>query len=242
VIGNELEFHLGHGLVINPQNSRIDVELPQFAGATLYQAGSAGLVPAPAAGDQDKYLKGDGTWGTITAPAASTTFYATDGWNLIYKDSGKTTLATGQDIIDAIGNGVVYVSRIDSGVEHIYIIEQSRVFVSGVEFYLSDDAASPTMIMLTFGNKASTSFNKNRIDLQKRLTAGTNISILGNTISATDTTYSDFVGATSSVAGTAGLVPAPTTSDPDKFLKGDGTWGAPVTNNISSNDWSGLWQ
>lgn len=44
----------------------------------------------------------------------------------------------------------------------------------------------------------------------------------------TDTTYSDFTGATSSVAGAAGLVPAPTTSDPDKFLKGDGTWGTPT--------------
>lgn len=45
-----------------------------------------------------------------------------------------------------------------------------------------------------------------------------------NTIALTDTTYSDFTGATSLAAGSAGLVPAPTTSDPDKFLKGDGTW------------------
>lgn len=44
------------------------------------------------------------------------------------------------------------------------------------------------------------------------------------TIALTDTTYSDFAGATSLAAGAAGLVPAPTTSDPDKFLKGDGTW------------------
>lgn len=43
----------------------------------------------------------------------------------------------------------------------------------------------------------------------------------------TDTTYSNFSGATSSVAGSAGLVPAPTTSDPGKFLKGDGTWATP---------------
>lgn len=44
------------------------------------------------------------------------------------------------------------------------------------------------------------------------------------TIALTDTTYGDFTGATSMAAGAAGLVPAPTTSDPDKFLKGDGTW------------------
>ena len=32
------------------------------------------------------------------------------------------------------------------------------------------------------------------------------------------------IGATSSVAGSAGLVPAPSTSDTTKFLRGDGTW------------------
>lgn len=37
--------------------------------------------------------------------------------------------------------------------------------------------------------------------------------------------YSDFTGATSETAGSNGLVPAPTTSDTGKFLKGDGTWG-----------------
>ena len=47
------------------------------------------------------------------------------------------------------------------------------------------------------------------------------------TAALTDTTYSDFTGATSSVAGAHGLVPAPTTSDPDKYLKGDGTWDTP---------------
>jgi len=41
-------------------------EAPQAAdmtGATSSAAGAHGLVPAPAAGDQDKVLKGDGTWG-----------------------------------------------------------------------------------------------------------------------------------------------------------------------------------
>lgn len=53
----------------------------------------------------------------------------------------------------------------------------------------------------------------------------------------TDTTYSAFAGATAQQAGTAGLVPAPTTSDPDKFLKGDGTWGTPT--NTTYSDFTG---
>ena len=47
----------------------------------------------------------------------------------------------------------------------------------------------------------------------------------GNTISTTYTKKTDIMtGATSSSAGTAGLVPAPAVADKDKFLKGDGTW------------------
>ena len=40
-----------------------------FSGATATEAGEAGLVPAPSAGDQDKILFGDGSWKKITLPA-----------------------------------------------------------------------------------------------------------------------------------------------------------------------------
>lgn len=54
--------------------------------------------------------------------------------------------------------------------------------------------------------------------------AGSNISISGDTISATDTTYSNFIGADSITGGTSGLVPAPLAGDEDKFLKANGNW------------------
>ena len=103
-----------------------DTTYSDFTGATSSVAGAAGLVPAPTTADPDKYLKGDGSWGTPT----DTTY-----------------------------------------------------------------------------------------------TAGTNVQISAqNVISATDTTYSNFTGATSSVAGAAGLVPAPAAGDEGKALHGDGTW------------------
>lgn len=40
----------------------------------------------------------------------------------------------------------------------------------------------------------------------------------------TDTTYSSFIGADGTAAGTSGLVPAPSATDNNKYLKGDGTW------------------
>lgn len=60
--------------------------------------------------------------------------------------------------------------------------------------------------------------------IQPKLTAGSNVTISDNTISATDTTYNNFTGTDGNTGGTAGLVPAPATTDAGKFLKADGTW------------------
>lgn len=49
----------------------------------------------------------------------------------------------------------------------------------------------------------------------------------------TDTTYNDMTGATSSAAGTHGLVPAPAAGNQVKFLRGDGTWQAPPNTTYS---------
>lgn len=40
--------------------------LGDFTGASATQAGDTGLVPAPSAGDQSKFLRGDGTWATVS--------------------------------------------------------------------------------------------------------------------------------------------------------------------------------
>jgi len=51
-----------HGIVIGLDTTALDI--PTMTGATDQAAGTSGLVPAPAAGDEDKFLKGDGTWDT----------------------------------------------------------------------------------------------------------------------------------------------------------------------------------
>jgi hypothetical protein len=65
-------------------------------------------------------------------------------------------------------------------------------------------------------------------EASSKIVAGTNMgSSYSNgvlTLTATDTTYSAFTGASSSTAGTSGLVPAPSSGDDGKFLKGNGSW------------------
>lgn len=59
-------------------------------------------------------------------------------------------------------------------------------------------------------------------------TIGTNLNLSNGTLTATDTTYSDFVGTDGASAGTAGLVPAPAVADAGEYLRADGTWADPT--------------
>jgi hypothetical protein len=56
----------------------------------------------------------------------------------------------------------------------------------------------------------------------------------GTAVAEALATITAFTGATSSVAGSAGLVPAPTIEDVDKYLKGDGTWAVPSIANMQT--------
>ncbi len=144
----------GANITIDANNeiSAVDTTYTHFTGATASTDGVQGLVPGPLAGDEGKFLSGDGTW---------------------------------QDV-----PGVNYTAG------------------DGIDITNDEISVDDTYV-------------------QKKLTAGSNIQINGTTISATDTTYSDFVGTDGQTAGTAGLVPAPATTDDGEFLKADGTWATP---------------
>ena len=62
-----------------------------FVGATSAAPGSKGIVPAPQAGDNTKFLSGDGTWGTPT----DTTYTAGTGISI-----------SAQNVISATGGGM----------------------------------------------------------------------------------------------------------------------------------------
>lgn len=61
-------------------------------------------------------------------------------------------------------------------------------------------------------------------DMLAITSVGENLDLTDGVLSATDTTYSDFTGASSSASGESGLVPAPLAGDESKYLSGDGLW------------------
>lgn len=54
--------------------------------------------------------------------------------------------------------------------------------------------------------------------------------------------YADFIGTDGTTPGTHGLVPAPTTADGDKYLKGDGTWAVvSQPHTLTDAEYEALW-
>lgn len=81
--------------------------VPDFVGDSG-SGGTAGLVPAPATGDASKYLKGNGTWGSITAGIAgpgSTTDRAIATWD------GTAGTALFNNVTTISSNGDIHGNR-----------------------------------------------------------------------------------------------------------------------------------
>lgn len=75
---NVIETVKINGTALTPTSKAVNIEIPIYSemiGATESTAGASGLVPAPAVGDQNKFLRADGTWSDINASSSNLTVY-----------------------------------------------------------------------------------------------------------------------------------------------------------------------
>ena len=79
VNGKTVTFTRGDGTSGTIQTQDTDTTYSAFKGATSSAAGGTGLVPAPAQGDQAKFLKADGTWQTPPNTTYNNATTSTDG-------------------------------------------------------------------------------------------------------------------------------------------------------------------
>lgn len=104
------------------ENFILLVSVPTMTGASNTSGGTKGLVPAPTAGDQDKYLKADGTWEAIadtkvTNTLAKTTKAYVTGTTSATTNTGTQVFDTGVYLDTTAGTLVAKTFKTSTGIE-----------------------------------------------------------------------------------------------------------------------------
>ena len=203
-----------------------------MTGATSGTDGASGYVPAPAAGDQDKVLKGDGTWGNPQAQLVEMSYGESNAWakflaayqakSIVYcSASSNANPGTGAKTRRAF---MAYVN------DETTPTEVEFQYVRSVGSKTSSQPVDQVFVYKLTSSNGGTWSVQTR-DMAPKLAAGTGASV--NYSSGTYTVeMSAMSGATSSADGSGGSVPTPVAGDQDKVLKADATWGKVGANNI----------
>lgn len=183
-----------------------------FNGATSSAAGGSGLVPAPSAGASNRYLRSDGTW---AVPPDTNTTYTLSSF-------GITATAAELNKLDGVTATATEINYLDG-------------VTSSIQTQLNSKASSSHS-----HSNASTS----AAGFLRQLSGSTTQYLRGDgtwaTPPDTNTTYSTFKGATTSAAGSTGLVPAPTSGSATRYLRSDGTWQVPPDTNTTYTGSDGI--
>lgn len=135
--------------------SATDTTYSNFTGTDGTDAGVAGLVPAPAATDANKFLKSDGTWATAGGGAGgSVTFYSSVPLNSaqyvggvsLYSDQACTTAIQTSTFFQAIRSGkVVFLQYEGSGeFDSRQVYQIINAYITNVDTADAYDDVSPS--------------------------------------------------------------------------------------------------
>ena len=195
-------------------------------GASTSEAGAAGLVPAPSTGAANRYLRSDGTW---AVPPDTNTTYTLSSFGItataaeLNKLDGVTATAAELNYVDGVTSNIQTQlnGKAASSHTHQYAGSASAGGSASSAVKLDTSAGSATQpVYFSGGKPVATTY-----------TLGTSVP---SGAKFTDTTYSVMKAATSSAAGSTGLVPAPAAGKHTSFLRGDGTWATPPNTTYSN--------
>lgn len=235
VNGRTITFTKGDGTTETINTQDTNTTYGNFKGATASADCGSGLVPAPTKGNEGKYLKADGTWGT----PANTTYAdmkgatsSTAGTHGLVPApaAGKQSQYLRGDGTWATPTNTTYSDATQSAHGLMSVDDKKKLdgIASGANNYVHPTSS---------GNKHIPS-GGSAGQILRWSADGTAIWGADN-----DTTYSDFKAAASGDAmGTHGLVPAPAAGHETMVLFGSGYWGSLQTRAYNpSADKCGFW-
>ena len=202
----------------------IRLRFEPFVGATASAAGAAGFVPAPAAGDQNKFLYGDGNWSLVTDVAIG---------------GNASDLASARGIFDTLTKGSVDCNTLTE--QGVYAISLAGT-VNGPGFsaklivFNGKNSKFVNQMALAAGAGTSGAIrvayrSKNNEDVWSSWSEAILSGRIGDGLTVSNGIISvpEYEGATASTAGTSGLVPPAAAGQQESFLTGGGKYKPALT-------------
>ena len=197
----------------------IRLRFEPFVGATASAAGAAGFVPAPAAGDQNKFLYGDGNWSLVTDVAIG---------------GNASDLASARGIFDTLTKGSVDCNELtDQGVYAISLAEtvNGPGFSAKLIVFNGKNSKITNQMALAIGAGTSGAVRvvyraRNSEGIWSTWSEGILSGRIGDGLTVNNGIISvpEYEGATASTAGTSGLVPPAAAGQQESFLTGGGEY------------------
>lgn len=174
-----------------------------MSGATVQVNGNQGLVPAPQAGDQVKFLRGDGTWGI---PIDTNTTYGimAGATSQLQGRSGLVPAPTPGDQIKFLRGDGTWGVPIDTNTMYNIMVGATSQLQGGPGLVPKPVVGDQVKFLRGDGTWAIPT--------------------------DTNTTYDVMTGAAAGTAGKQGLVPTPAAGHQASYLRGDGLWVDPQNN------------
>ena len=157
--------------------------------------------------------------GTYARTNVTLLYIGGNGWNLCDSSEGSNG-GKGSNVYTSITNAGTELRG--KAYSSIIVAEDGSIVLAATK--ATNDSA---------GNQIHTTYIKGLSANGKTITYTKGNGTTG-TITTQDTTYSNMLGATTSAAGKAGLVPAPAAGKQASFLRGDGTWQIPTNTTYST--------
>lgn len=256
IVGDDVyigDMNIGGTLGVMGKNGNTTIKLVQYGASTTSGSGTPGVswtctganastMSGTLSGTFSGNLSGTASRATLLAPAytADTFSTASSTWRngvtegkVVWGQSWRDT-----SMSNDTGDLTIWIKQNGSVTTANMTIDGTINAIGGFIGSLSGNASSATALTSSAGSATQPVYFSGGKPIACSYT-------LGKSVPAdalfTDHTYGNMKGATSSSAGSAGLVPAPNIGEQLKFLRADGTWVIPTntTYSVGTTSYSG---
>lgn len=177
------------------ENASIYTAIGVMAGATASTAGKSGLVPVPVAGDNNKFLRGDGTWSQVlpnfSAVNADSVLHVDNTGNLEWASVGDLQSELVSDISslqEVVTNNVYTKTEVDNAIANAAFLKRRIVASTDAIDLTAEDADRYIYMVRNSNNDGNNLYNEYIVVEDSNTESGYRVELISSGTGSVDLT------------------------------------------------------